>query len=326
MTPLRLSTRGMSGALGRAHVFRADEPSFLWQRSDGPGRFDAEGAAFKLAAEALRIKLAHLFDPMMAVHTSNVEPLPHQISAVYESMLPRQPLRFVLADDPGAGKTIMAGLLIRELIMRADARRILIVAPGSLVDQWQDELREKFGLEFDIFSREHQDESSASGNSFDEQDQLIVRLDQLVAQRGMLQEKLVPTPLGPGHLRRGAQARGQLLRRRGQEDRALRAGRSCSADCTRHFLLMTATPHNGKEEDFQLFLSLLDADRFYGKFREGGTRRRHRPDAPHGQGGAAQVRRHAAVPRAACLHRQLRASPRRGGPLRSTSPITCATR
>jgi hypothetical protein len=84
-----------------------------------------------------------LFDPMMAVHTSNVEPLPHQITAVYESMLPPQPLRFVLADDPGAGKPIMAGLYIRELVMRADARRIIVVAPGSLVEQWRDELFEK---------------------------------------------------------------------------------------------------------------------------------------------------------------------------------------
>ena len=89
---------------------------------------------------------------MMAVHTSNVDPLPHQITAVYESLLPRQPLRFVLADDPGAGKTIMAGLYIRELIMRADSHRILVVAPGSLVEQWRDELFEKFGLEFHIYS------------------------------------------------------------------------------------------------------------------------------------------------------------------------------
>lgn len=104
---------------------------------------------------------------MMAVHTSNVDPLPHQISAVYESMLPRQPLRFVLADDPGAGKTIMAGLLIRELLMRSDAKRILVVSPGSLTEQWQDELLEKFGVKFEVFSREKQ-EQCASGNYFEE--------------------------------------------------------------------------------------------------------------------------------------------------------------
>ena len=113
--------------------------------------FKAEGRDFQLALEAQRIRLAHLFDPMMAVHTSDIEPLPHQISAVYEAMLPRQPLRYVLADDPGAGKTVMAGLFMRELIMRADAQRILVITPGSLSEQWQEELSEKFGLEFEIF-------------------------------------------------------------------------------------------------------------------------------------------------------------------------------
>ena len=125
---------------------------------------------------------------MMAVHTSNVEPLPHQITAVYESMLPRQPLRFVLADDPGAGKTIMAGLYIRELIMRADSHRILIVAPGSLVEQWRDELFEKFGLEFHIYSP-LLEQTSPSGNPFDDYPKLIVRLDQL-SRNEELQEKL----------------------------------------------------------------------------------------------------------------------------------------
>jgi hypothetical protein len=94
-----------------------------------PLSFDGDGDAFKLAVEAKRIDLAFLFDPMMAVHASNVEPLPHQITAVYESMLPRQPLRYVLADDPGAGKTIMAGLYIRELLLRADARREYSLLP-----------------------------------------------------------------------------------------------------------------------------------------------------------------------------------------------------
>jgi SNF2 family DNA or RNA helicase len=142
------------GTLKERLLTRADEAGISVATEGRPWAFDGNGDDFKLAVEAKRIDLAFLFDPMMAVHTSNVDALPHQITAVYDAMLPRQPLRFVLADDPGAGKTIMAGLYIRELLMRADARRILIVAPGSLVEQWRDELFEKFGLEFRIFSKE----------------------------------------------------------------------------------------------------------------------------------------------------------------------------
>jgi superfamily II DNA or RNA helicase len=203
---------------------------------------------------------------MMAVHTSNVEPLPHQITAVYESMLPRQPLRFVLADDPGAGKTIMAGLYIRELIMRADARRILIVAPGSLVEQWKDELYEKFGLEFHIYSP-LLEQSTPSGNPFEDQHQLIVRLDQM-ARNEDLQVKVCAAGwdlvvFDEAH-KLAAHFFGSKVETTARFRFAERLGRD-----TRHLLLMTATPHNGKEEDFQLFLSLLDADRFYGKFRDG---------------------------------------------------------
>jgi hypothetical protein len=128
---LQLIYRTPDGAMKERLLNRGDETSINVATAERPFSFDGDGAAFQLACEAKRIDLAFLFDPMMAVHTSNVEPLPHQITAVYESMLPRQPLRCRLADDPGAGKTIMAGLYIRELIMRADARRILIVAPGS---------------------------------------------------------------------------------------------------------------------------------------------------------------------------------------------------
>ena len=146
------------GKLGEQMLFRSDESRLELATAGRPWAFDAPGAEFKLGLEAFRITQAALFDPMMAVHTSNVEPLPHQISAVYEHMLRKQPLRYVLADDPGAGKTIMAGLLISELLMRADAKRILIVSPGSLTEQWQDELLEKFGVIFDIFSREKQEQ------------------------------------------------------------------------------------------------------------------------------------------------------------------------
>lgn len=102
--------------------------------------FDADPAGFRLALEAGRMRAAHLFDPWAAVHASAAEPLPHQIAAVYRDMLPRSPLRFLLADDPGAGKTVMAGLLIREMLARSDIRSCLVVAPGSLVEQWREEL------------------------------------------------------------------------------------------------------------------------------------------------------------------------------------------
>ncbi len=244
----------------------ADVPGITVATTARPWSFDGDGEAFKLTAEAKRIDLAYLFDPMMAVHTSAVEPLPHQITAVYESMLPRQPLRYVLADDPGAGKTIMAGLYIRELIMRADARRILIVAPGSLVEQWRDELFEKFGLKFQVFSRELE-AASPSGNPFEDHDQLIVRLDQ-VSRSDEHHQKVCQAGwdlviFDEAH-KLSAHFYGHELKRTRRFVFAEALGSR-----TRHLLLMTATPHNGKEEDFQLFLSLLDSDRFYGKFRDG---------------------------------------------------------
>src|SRR5262245_52720469 len=255
-----------SGELKDRLLNRADEASIAVATVERPWSFEGDGEAFKLAVEAKRIDLAFLFDPMMAVHTSNVDPLPHQITAVYESMLPRQPLRFVLADDPGAGKTIMAGLYIRELIMRADARRIVIVSPGSLVEQWRDEMYEKFGLEFRVFSKDLE-AATPSGNSFDDHDHIIVRLDQM-SRNEDLQEKLCAASwdlvvFDEAH-KLAAHFFGSKLEKTGRFKLAEKLGAR-----TRHLLLMTATPHNGKEEDFQLFLSLLDSDRFYGKFRDG---------------------------------------------------------
>ncbi len=254
------------GKLGEQMLFRSDEARLELATVGRPWAFDAPGAEFKLCLEAYRISQAALFDPMMAVHTSNVEPLPHQISAVYEAMLPKQPLRFVLADDPGAGKTIMAGLLIRELIMRGDAKRILIVSPGSLTEQWQDELLEKFGVTFDIFSREKQ-EQCASGNYFDESDQLICRLDQL-SRNEEFQEKLKNTEWDIIIVDEAHKLSASYFGTKINKTKRFQLGELLGS-ITRHFLLMTATPHNGKEEDFQIWLSLLDGDRFYGKFREG---------------------------------------------------------
>jgi SNF2 family DNA or RNA helicase len=258
--------RTTDGATKERLLGRGDEESLVVATVERPWSFDGDGAAFQLTCEAKRIDLAFLFDPMMAIHTSNVDPLPHQITAVYESMLPRQPLRFVLADDPGAGKTIMAGLYISELIMRADARRILVVAPGSLFEQWRDELFEKFGLEFRVFSPQLE-AAAPSGNPFDDYHHLVVRLDQM-SRNEELQEKLCNAGwdlviFDEAH-KLAAHYFGSKLEKTGRFRFAERLGEN-----TRHLLLMTATPHNGKEEDFQLFLSLLDSDRFYGKFRDG---------------------------------------------------------
>ena len=263
---IQLVYKTPDGTLKDRLLGRQDEKNIATATRERPWSFDGDGDAFKLAVEAKRIDLAFLFDPMMAVHTSNVEPLPHQITAVYESMLPRQPLRFVLADDPGAGKTIMAGLYIRELIMRADSRRILVVAPGSLVEQWRDELFEKFGLQFNVFSSALE-AATPTGNPFEDLDHLIVRLDQM-ARNEEIQEKLLATTwdlviFDEAH-KLAAHFFGSKLEKTGRFILAEKLGAR-----TRHLLLMTATPHSGKEEDFQLFLSLLDSDRFYGKFRDG---------------------------------------------------------
>lgn len=135
------------GDTGQTILYRDDEARLEIETKRRLWSFDGDGTLLRLVSEAYRIHLAWLFDPYLAITTSTIDPLPHQISAVYEQMLPRQPMRFLLADDPGAGKTIMAGLLVKELIIRGDLQRCLVVAPGSLTEQWQDELYEKFELQ-----------------------------------------------------------------------------------------------------------------------------------------------------------------------------------
>src|SRR5437016_9315863 len=128
---LELTYKTPTGKVANELLYRHDEPRLEVVEQGRPWSFDGDGHLFRLVSEAHRIRLAHLFDPLLAVHTSLVEPLPHQITAVYESMLPRQPLRFLLADDPGGGKTTMAGLFIKELIARGDLKRCLAVCPGT---------------------------------------------------------------------------------------------------------------------------------------------------------------------------------------------------
>jgi SNF2 family DNA or RNA helicase len=175
---IEVTYKDSAGRLGNELIYRDREPTLETVQAGRPWSFDGDGALFRLLSEANRIQLAYLFDPLLAVHTSLVEPLPHQITAVYSEMLSRQPLRFLLADDPGAGKTIMTGLLIKELLVRGDLQRCLIVCPGNLVEQWQDELDRRFHLPFQIMTNDSL-EAARTGNWFRETPLAICRLDKL---------------------------------------------------------------------------------------------------------------------------------------------------
>ena len=265
---LELTYKTPAGKVANELLYRDDESRLQIIEIGRPWSFDGDGALFRLVSEAQRIRLAHLFDPVLAVHTSVVEPLPHQITAVYESMLPRQPLRFLLADDPGAGKTIMAGLLIKELIARGDLQRCLVVCPGSLAEQWQDELYRRFHLPFDILTNDKL-EAARTGNWFLEANLVIARLDKLSRNEDVQHKLQAPdcrwdlVVCDEAHKMSATFFGGEV-----KYTKRYRLGQLLSG-LTRHFLLMTATPHNGKEEDFQLFMALIDGDRFEGRFRDG---------------------------------------------------------
>lgn len=253
--------RTPDGSIQERVLYRTDEATLdIFHPTGRP--FDADPQDFRLAAEAQRILLASHSDPMLAVSTSAVEPLPHQIRAVYGELIPRTPLRFLLADDPGAGKTIMAGLYIKELLLRDDVKRCLIVAPGSLVEQWQDELRLKFGLNFEILAPGSLD-IAPGANVFESKRLLIARMDQLARNAHLLDQmheaEFDLVVVDEAHRMSASWFGGELT-----ESKRFQLGRLLS-ERTRHLLLMTATPHNGKEEDFQTFLSLLDGDRFAGR-------------------------------------------------------------
>jgi superfamily II DNA or RNA helicase len=263
---IELTYKDAAGKLGNELLYRDREPTLEIAVAGRPWSFDGDGAMFRLVSESHRIRLAYLFDPLLAVHTSLVEPLPHQITAVYEEMLPRQPLRYLLADDPGAGKTIMTGLFIKELLVRGDLQRCLIVCPGNLAEQWQDELDRRFHLPFEIMTNDAL-EAARSGNWFFENRLAICRLDKL-SRNVDVQEKLKQTDwdlivCDEAHKMSATYFGGEV-----KYTKRYRLGQALST-LTRHFLLLTATPHNGKEADFQLFMALLDGDRFEGKFRDG---------------------------------------------------------
>ena len=217
--------------------------------------YDADGRLLRLGLEAHALGIAHEFDPCFGLSISRVDPLPHQLEAVYGHLLKLSTVRFLLADDAGAGKTIMAGLLVRELMLRGLAERILVVCPANLTFQWQRELREKFDEKFLVLKGGDIREQFGV-NQWLEQPRIITSLD--LAKRaeilpGLRQVRWDLVIVDEAHrmswsppARKTARyALGELLR-----------------DSADHILLLTATPHKGDPENFTLFLQLLDQDAY----------------------------------------------------------------
>ncbi|MCV7421392.1 DEAD/DEAH box helicase [Mycobacterium yunnanensis] len=238
-----------------SRLFSEVELEGVRQVGGGP-TLAADPDKFWLAVEALRLRHASLLNPLLAVSSSNVEALPHQVQAVYDCMLSGHPKRFLLADDPGAGKTIMAGLFIKEALAQGWIRRCLIVVPGSLVEQWQNELREKFALHFQIFDRTllaDSPDGSLEGLPF-----LVVRLDQFSRSRDLtalaVDGKYDLAIFDEAH-KLAVSAWGATITKtkRFMLAEAIR-------DAVPSTLLMTATPHNGKDADYRAFLTLLRSD------------------------------------------------------------------
>ena len=263
---ITVTFRNIAGNVAEQILYREDEERLIVADGKLPWSFDADANLLRLSSEAYRIRLAHIFDPYLAVHTSEIEPLPHQISAVYQEMLSRLPLRYILADDPGAGKTIMTGLFLKELLARGDLKRCMIVTPGNLAEQWQDELYRKFNLRFEILTNDRI-ESAVTGNAFTETNLCIARLDKL-SRNEELQEKLRVTDWDLIVCDEAHKMSATVWGNEIKYTKRFQLGRLLSS-ISRHFLLLTATPHNGKEEDFQLFMSLIDQDRFEGVVRSG---------------------------------------------------------
>jgi len=265
-----LTFRNSDGDTDSQLLFRHDEEKLHVVEGEDLWDFSGDGRTLRLVSEAKRIQLAHLFDPYVAMNSSDIEPYPHQLEAVYGEMLPQKPLRFCLADDPGAGKTIMAGLYMKELMIREGIERILVVPPGSLVENWQNELADRFEIHLPHFTNQMA-EDSFTGNPFEDYDKLLARMHHLAWNedyKQMLEDApdwdlvVVDEAHKMGAHYWGGEVETTLLYELGE----------LLSEKSRHFLTMTATPHNGKEDEFQLFLKLLDPDRFEGAHRLDGPR------------------------------------------------------
>src|SRR5437899_1939765 len=265
--PMRVETAKKSGSKGwevglvgteserfRKVTLSSDDVSRL-TILDTRYSYDGDGRLLRLGLQAYALGIAYEFDPYFGLSISRVDPLPHQLEAVYDYLLKLARVRFLLADDAGAGKTIMAGLLIRELKLRGMCERILIAAPANLAFQWQRELKEKFDVKFLVLKG--QDIRDQFGvNQWLERNRVITSLD--LAKRddilpGLRQVHWDLVIVDEAHRMSAADESHKSLRYKLGE--LLR-------DTSDHMLLLTATPHKGDPQNFSLFLQLLDADAY----------------------------------------------------------------
>ena len=243
---------GQNSGLFREVTLTEEDKSNL-TTIDPVASFDGDGELLKLAIQAYSLGIAHEFDPYFGLSISRVDPLPHQLEAVYEYFLKLPSVRFLLADDAGAGKTIMAGLLIKELRLRGLAERVLIVCPANLTFQWQRELLEKFDQQF-VVMRGYDIHNQFGMNQWLERPQVVTSLD--LAKRQDILPSLEQVHwdlviIDEAHRMSASDESHKSLRYRlGEKLR----------DSADNILLMTATPHKGDPQNFTLFLQLLDHD------------------------------------------------------------------
>jgi superfamily II DNA or RNA helicase len=252
-----LRVRDRQGELHDAYLTAAEAEEILAsQEQELEAPVDAN--QFFLFIESARIKTAYDHDPHFAVSLSGVRPLPHQLEAVYQRILPQVRLRFLLADDPGAGKTIMAGLLLKELKLRNAVERVLILAPAPLTLQWQDELRSKFSETFEVINSILA-KGQLAGNPWERFRQCIASIDfakQDDVIPGILQVDWDLVIIDEAH-KCSARTQGDDLRRTGRYKLAEELSR-----ISERILLLTATPHQGNVDQFHNFLRLLDPEQF----------------------------------------------------------------
>lgn len=249
----KIYAKGLETRITHEPILTTEQLRLLTLTADVPS-YDGDPLKFRLGIEALRLGLAYEYDPFFALSVARVDPLPHQLEAVYDYFMKLPRIRFLLADDPGAGKTIMAGLLLKELKLRGLVKRVLIITPAALSFQWQREMKDKFRENFDVV-RGDVLRANYGSNPFQDKDQVVTSISWVsvidAAKSSLLRSNWDLIIVDEAHkLSAYSSDKKTYAYKLGEE----------LFDRTDHLLLMTATPHKGDPDNFRLFLELLDRD------------------------------------------------------------------